>query len=158
LLAWTPHGDTQPGCVPHCSMMRPPPRRPQRTRRRRRRAKHQPISRSPPRSGDGRAELQAAADRLFAERGFAHTTVQDIADAAGVTARTFFRYFASKEDLILDETLSWLQKLTDTIRVRPPTEPPSVATERLLAQLATLVNADSRLTTHEFTGATKVGT
>ena len=48
-----------------------------------------------------REALEQAAKQLFAERGFAATTVRDIADAAGVTERTFFRYFAGKEELIL---------------------------------------------------------
>ena len=34
--------------------------------------------------------------------------MRDIADAAGVTERTFFRYFAGKEELILDDVLEWL--------------------------------------------------
>jgi AcrR family transcriptional regulator len=47
-----------------------------------------------------RRELALAAVRLFDERGFDGTTVDDIADAADVSASTFFRLFARKEDVI----------------------------------------------------------
>ena len=50
-----------------------------------------------------RQALQQAADRLFAEHGYGATTVRDIAEAAGVTERTFFRYFTGKEELIIED-------------------------------------------------------
>jgi AcrR family transcriptional regulator len=48
-----------------------------------------------------RAELQRHALRLFAERGYEATTVEDIAAAAEVARSTFFRYFSAKEDVLL---------------------------------------------------------
>jgi len=50
-----------------------------------------------------RRELERVAIGLFAERGFDRTTVEDIARAAGIGRRTFFRYFESKNDLIWGE-------------------------------------------------------
>ena len=44
--------------------------------------------------------LQHAALELFASRGFDHTTVSDIAEAAGLTERTFFRYFSDKREVL----------------------------------------------------------
>ena len=70
-----------------------------------------------------RSALERAAARLFEERGFDGTTVRDIALAAGVGERTFFRYFPSKEDLILQEVRDLLPGLMRRVRERPAAEP-----------------------------------
>src|SRR5436189_90910 len=49
---------------------------------------------------DAAGRLREAAMALYAERGFEGTTVAEIADRAGVTARTFFRYFADKREVL----------------------------------------------------------
>ena len=60
---------------------------------------------------DARGRLQLAALHLYAERGFENTTVAEIAERAGLTKRTFFRYFADKR-----EVLFWgSEAFTDTI-------------------------------------------
>lgn len=50
-----------------------------------------------------RSELERVGLEMFGERGFDATTVDDIAGAAGIGRRTFFRYFASKNDLVWGE-------------------------------------------------------
>src|SRR6202021_3265533 len=49
---------------------------------------------------DARARLQAAALALYGERGYEETTVAEIAERAGLTERTFFRYFADKREVL----------------------------------------------------------
>ncbi|MEQ3554588.1 mycofactocin system transcriptional regulator [Pseudonocardia nematodicida] len=46
-----------------------------------------------------RSEIEHIALELFTDRGFEHTTVDDVAHAAGIGRRTFFRYYASKNDV-----------------------------------------------------------
>jgi mycofactocin system transcriptional regulator len=59
------------------------------------------ISQRPGRPpGTSRGAVTRTALGLFAERGFEETTVDDIADALGVSRRTLFRYFASKNDMV----------------------------------------------------------
>jgi AcrR family transcriptional regulator len=48
-------------------------------------------------------DIQQAAMSLFAAHGYADVTVEDIAHAAGISERTFFRYFASKDHLLVAE-------------------------------------------------------
>jgi len=51
---------------------------------------------------DAQGRLARAALELYAEQGYEQTTVQDIAERAGVTERTFFRYFADKREVLFD--------------------------------------------------------
>jgi AcrR family transcriptional regulator len=62
---------------------------------------HSPrLGRRERRSAETRERLYRAALRLFAERGFQETTVEDITEAADVGKGTFFNYFATKEHVL----------------------------------------------------------
>jgi AcrR family transcriptional regulator len=67
-----------------------------------------------------RERIASVALELFAERGYDHTTLAEIAEAADVSPRTIFAYFQSKEDILFcDEPLMY-ERLERTLRERPP--------------------------------------
>lgn len=68
-----------------------------------------------------RNALREAAFRLFAEHGYEDTTVARIAAEAGVSHMTFFRYFPTKEDVVLRDDYDPL--LEELIRAQPPDKP-----------------------------------
>ena len=71
-----------------------------------------------------RAAIVDAALDLFADRGFEHTTVADVADRAGVSPATVARYFDSKESLLFSEHDERLPALARSIAGRPSDERP----------------------------------
>ncbi|RKS05881.1 TetR family transcriptional regulator [Nocardiopsis sp. Huas11] len=71
--------------------------------------------------------------RLFHENGYQATTTEEIAARVGVSQRTFFRYFPSKEDLLLEALEGVDQHLFDALRERPCGEPPLVALRNALS-------------------------
>jgi AcrR family transcriptional regulator len=86
-----------------------------------------------------RQALRDAAHRLFAEKGFSRTTIDDITEAADVSRRTFFRYYASKDDLLRSDVSDLLPVMLGALRARPADEPPFAA---ILAALRTLIGPD----------------
>ena len=82
---------------------------------------------------DTRRGLRQAALDLALERGPDQVTVDDIAEAAGVSPRTFFNYFASKEDALVDHTANVAAELRAAILARPEGEPPLATLHHALA-------------------------
>jgi AcrR family transcriptional regulator len=66
-----------------------------------------------------REALTRAALELFAERGYAETTLAEIAEAAGVSTRTIFAYFPSKEDILFCATQELRDALASALADRP---------------------------------------
>jgi AcrR family transcriptional regulator len=71
-----------------------------------------------------RAELVRVGMRLFAERGFDATTVDEIAEVAEVSRRTLFRYFGTKGDIVMEWARGTTAVLTRSLRDRPLDEHP----------------------------------
>jgi AcrR family transcriptional regulator len=82
-----------------------------------------------------RAELANAAWELFGKHGYEDTTVAEIAAAAGVSRRTFFRYYASKEDVLTETTDEVAEAMLAAMAERPRDEAPLVSIERALVPL-----------------------
>jgi AcrR family transcriptional regulator len=67
-----------------------------------------------------REAIHRAAMRLFSERGFEATTIADIAAAADIAPRTFFSYFASKEEAVFPKFELMFADFDRALRERPP--------------------------------------
>ncbi len=79
-----------------------------------------------------RDHLSEVALQLLTDREFEAVTVDEIAAAAGVSRRTFFRYFPSKEEVVLGFLDRMGRLLRDAIVARPPDEPPLQAVHTAL--------------------------
>ena len=71
--------------------------------------------------------MREAALRLMSERGYDATSTDDIARAAGVSPRTFFNYFASKDAVVLLPEGVFLELVTSALDARPAGEDPAAA-------------------------------
>lgn len=77
------------------------------------------------------AELVAAAQALILERGYEQVTVEQIAAAAGLSQRSFFRYFPSKEALVTGKVDLFGDQLVAALAARPADEPVWVSLRRM---------------------------
>jgi AcrR family transcriptional regulator len=82
------------------------------------------------------ARIQAAALRLFLERGFEATTMDDIARAADVSRRSLFHYFASKEEIVFSAKADFPDHLRQAVAGRPADEPLFDMVENALVDMA----------------------
>jgi AcrR family transcriptional regulator len=81
-----------------------------------------------------RDALLRAAMELFATRGYEETTVDDIAAAVDVSQRTFFRYFAGKEEAAFYVPRLAETQVVEAVRARPPGEAPLEALRRAVLE------------------------
>jgi AcrR family transcriptional regulator len=68
------------------------------------------------------AEISRTAMELFLRHGFEATTIDDIAAAAGISRRSFFRYFGTKEDIVLGDLAAQGELIRRELEARPATE------------------------------------
>lgn len=68
---------------------------------------------------EARARLEKAALALYREHGFAQTTVAEIAERAGLTERTFFRYFADKREVLFSGADALRERLLSALQSAP---------------------------------------
>ena len=86
-----------------------------------------------------RAELESTAFGLFATRGFDQTTVDEIAAAAGIGRRTFFRYFPSKNDIPWGAFETELERMRARLKAAPPEVPLHRRRMELILRVPTLL-------------------
>ena len=88
-----------------------------------------------------RASIREHALRLFRENGYQRTTVQDIAEAAEVSPSTFFRYFPTKEDVVLQDDMD--VRMIEALEQQPPELGPVAAVRAAARQMfASYTGAD----------------
>jgi AcrR family transcriptional regulator len=87
-------------------------------------------------------EVASVAMDLFARQGFEQTTVDQIVAAAGMSPRSFFRYFGTKEGLVLGTQEAIGQVVADSLGDRPMDESPWVAIRRAFDVLVARNDAD----------------
>ncbi len=77
-------------------------------------------------------DLTLAAVDLFISNGFDETPVERIAAAVGMSERTFFRYFASKDDVLEQLSARWRERTAELLAARPTDEPAWTSMRRSL--------------------------
>lgn len=101
-------------------------------------AEHQPSGLRERKKLRTRRRLCEAALRLFHVKGYDETTVAEIAAEADVSPRTFFSYFASKEDVVFHDTRDRAERALTVIASRGPGEPLAVLLTRVADEILTL--------------------
>ncbi|MET0422261.1 MAG: TetR/AcrR family transcriptional regulator [Actinoplanes sp.] len=93
-------------------------------------------------------EIGVAALALFVERGYEATTIDDIAAAVGMSQRSVFRYFATKEEIVVGKLDLATEYMTDELRRRPAGEPVWVSLRHLFDMLNEPGTPDTDPATH----------
>jgi len=91
---------------------------------------------------DTHRELMQTGMRLFAEHGYDAVTMEQIAGEAGVSRRTLYRHFPSKDRILLDLTVEWTTMWDDTVTGLPPDTPARQVVEQALRSIAAHLDAE----------------
>ena len=102
------------------------------------------------RTAQTRAEIVDAAIGLFAVQGFDATSMEQVADAAGVSRRTVYRYFPTKDDLVFESPRQWLAVLNETLDTRTPEESTRDVFGRALLDVARFIESNRATVVAQF--------
>lgn len=83
-----------------------------------------------------RLEIAKSASELFLRDGYDSITAEDIAEDAGVSLRTFYRYFSSKDEVLSPIIIEGMRQLVEHVAARPDREGLTTAVERAFEQVA----------------------
>jgi AcrR family transcriptional regulator len=93
---------------------------------------------------NARGRLERAAMELYNQRGFESTTVAEIAERAGLTERTFFRYFTDKREVLFAGAGVLQELLVSKVADAPASLPPIDVVAAALAEVATALFEERR--------------
>jgi AcrR family transcriptional regulator len=89
-----------------------------------------------------KGEIARVAMQLFARDGFTEVTVEQIADEVGISPRTFFRYFATKEDVVFHDDQRIRRRLVRALAARPKSEGAVTALRQAYLATSSVAPAD----------------
>jgi AcrR family transcriptional regulator len=89
-------------------------------------------------------EITDAANTLFVEQGYEATTIDDIAAAVGMSQRSVFRYFPTKEDIVVGKFDFVADEMLGALRARPADEPVWESLRRVFDLLVPYVDAPGK--------------
>lgn len=91
-----------------------------------------------------RDEIVSAARELFLSQGFEATTIDQIVAAVGVSRRSFFRYFGTKEDVVLGDLIARGEAIAEALAARPADEEPWEALRNAMHESAETTMPDAQ--------------
>ena len=94
-----------------------------------------------------REELTQLAQSMFVEKGYDETTIDDLAAAAGMSRRTFFRYFTSKEELVVGKYEVLGERLAEDLASRPADEPIWTSMRQVFGHVVEYFESEARSAT-----------
>lgn len=89
--------------------------------------------------------ITEAGIRLFLDRGYEATTLDDIAAAAAISRRSFFNYFSSKDDILISLQSGMGTMIADAIRKAPPDKQPIEAVRDAVVEICAAIPPDDML-------------
>ncbi|HEU4668935.1 MAG TPA: TetR family transcriptional regulator [Arthrobacter sp.] len=91
-----------------------------------------------------RSDLTQLAVELFVDKGYDETTIDELAAAAGMSKRTFFRYFASKEELVMGKYEVLGEQLAEDLAARPAGEPIWTSLRQMFGRVVEYFESEAR--------------